>query len=71
MAASKIRRGKRKPRAHEGEVEHLVAFVGEDLLKHVSRISEVNKGRETLEVVGPILDGYFTLRVTFNGAPRH
>lgn len=68
---AKIRRGKRKAREHEGEVEYLIAFLGYDFLKHVARLAKVQAHRETIEVAGDLMSGYFTLRVTFNGAEKH
>lgn len=67
----KVRRGKGRKRDHSGEIEYLVAFLGEDLLAHVRRISKVTNQRETLSVSGKIMGGTFKLSVTFNGQTKH
>jgi hypothetical protein len=72
---ARYKHGPRKTREHAGDIEALKEFVGYDLLDHVERISKVTQTKETLKIAGKLDEsgggGYFTLRVTFNGEPKH
>jgi hypothetical protein len=53
------------------ELQHLLEFIGQDLLFAIRDKAMKHSTREALEIRGQILGGDFTLRVSFDGGARH
>lgn len=52
-------------------LEHLMKFVGKDLLFSIRGKAVKNARSESLEIRGNLLGGDFTFKITFPGGERH